>query len=64
MKKLLKLKSKIEDFHKEVYPKLNTEPVQYWSGGDWQVQAFEKAYSNVLKEIDKLINVEKKEESK
>lgn len=54
MEELLKLKNKIKDLHAEVYPKISTDPVQYWRGGDWQVQAFEKAYSNILKEIDKL----------
>ncbi len=58
MKKLLKLKSKVEKLHSNVVKKLSTEPVQYWRGGDWQIQGIEKTYSNILKEIEKLINPE------
>lgn len=55
MKKILKLREKIEALHEKAYPRVSTQPVQYWSGGDWQAQAFEKAYSDILKEIEKLI---------
>ena len=54
MKKLLKLKDKVSILQEEAAQNISTKPVQYWTGGDWQVQAFEKAYSNVLQMIEKL----------
>ena len=55
MKKIFKLQTKIRDLHLNVAEKRSTELVQYWRGGDWQIQGLEKAYATVLKEIEKLI---------
>ena len=56
MKKLLKLKEKVQSLHEEVAAKMNNEPVQYWRGGDWQIQGLCRAYLTVLKETEKLIS--------
>ena len=56
MKKLEKLKEFVEKLHEPEAERMSDQPVQYWNGGDWQAQGLERAYSNILKEIDKLIN--------
>lgn len=56
MKKLQKLREKVEELHEKVCPELSTKPTPYWTGGDWQKQGLEYAYTKVLKEIDKIID--------
>ncbi len=56
MKKILKLQQQIEILQEDSTKEINGEPVQYWSGGDWQKQGIEYVYSQVLKMIEKIIN--------
>ena len=56
MKKLLELKNEIEKLQSTVADQMSDKQPRYWVGGDWQIQGLEKAYSNVLKEIEKLMS--------
>lgn len=56
MKKISKLKRQVEELQEKATKKINTEPVPYWGGGDWQAQGLEYAYTKVLKLIEEIIN--------
>ena len=54
-KKLKQLYDYIRPLQEEAANKMNNEPVQYWRGGDWQVQGLEKAYTEILNKIEDLM---------